>query len=487
MSNGLTSPEGERKTPSEVKPPENLTSLTLYPPVEKIKELVKQDTWVGEWKRIEKTVPPENIPWIVNEKGENKSVARLSAVILTIFPDASDPVRKDITNILKRQLSQAGILINDSGVSFLPLARNLAPFVEILEGKQPEPAISEENQAKLEQLEQLEKAAKALGLEGTGKLPEEIANLKRDLDNTFEMARELLQEKKQAEANRDQLQRENEGLRILVDSLEASSAQDKVLGESKYIKLRYDLEKLGIIPSWLCEKESRAIVEEFPPELYWQNSSFDPQEKSLKLAGHEYELLLSSKKGASRMVFDAGDHVIKIDRRPHTSGGCWQEISTFVENPWLRKRLLPIESWGIIRSADGPHIFVKMPKVTEFCEGDVEVENRWERYPEAHILSLLVTDGGGDNVGKHKDRWVLTDYNAPEPVIEEGESYGKLLEEHEKIVKKGAESYQQFLEARKKGESGEAWEKYQDIGNKVNLSLQELRAKIKATNKKKSG
>jgi len=258
-SNGLASPEGERKTSPEVKPPENLASL-VYPSPEKIRKLAQQGNWQNEWKTIKKTVPPEKMPWIKKKKGENNSVARLPAVLLTVFPDIPDPVRRDIAAILKRQLSQADISVDDPKISLLPLARELRPLVEMLEGKPPKPVVSKEDIERLKKLDTLDKVARLKGIEkGIWGILPDLKDAREALAATRKASAEKMEEQKR---ERDQLQRENKGLQMVIDKskeeLKENQETKKTLTEVSQLAglIRAGELKQRNLDEWIAKTES---------------------------------------------------------------------------------------------------------------------------------------------------------------------------------------------------------------------------------------
>lgn len=394
---------------------------------------------------------------------------RLKATVEHLYFSLPDETQEAIFARAKEILKENDIALTDSKVSLFKFFQIKGPelIAEVTREKteaERKPELSESDKTRLQEFEILDRSARDAGIK------QGVFGVLSQLKHTQKLLVAV------REASAEEIEKE-------IQETKRKVAEVTQRAEVKYRNLVFRLTELGVIPLWLVEKENLAVAEEFPPEFFWRDSDFDWKEGRLRLNGREYELLPVEQRGHLRTVFDADESVIKVDRLRgiNVKVACWKEITTFVKHPWLRKWLLPIERWGIVRAADGPHVFVVMPKVTKFYKEKGIGWVGWNEHPEVHALMGIISDLGGDNVGKYEGRWVLVDYGMAEPAIDEGESYGELLEQYDRAVKKGGTQYKKSLE------SGELknWDEYERIKREEVGPLQErLREKIEKAKKR---
>lgn len=261
----------------------------------------------------------------------------------------------------------------------------------------------------------------------------------------------------ESEDNRASLYRK---ANYIVANINKESAQAKALAVSHLDTINSGERQTIAIPKKFLEKRTSALrmIQAIPPEKIDPASIVSPDGETITIDGKSYPTIKFKKdakvgeselQGTGRMVFDAGTEVIKVDRYPMSySGGATEALvwSKALENPWLKEQLLPLRRWGFIKKSDGQegiekwHIYTVFPKVTNFYPDNIDLRTEWDTQVEvANLGGGVIIDGGGSNVAKFKNKWVICDFNAPHnALIFGGPEYIELLQEYALNIRESA-------------------------------------------------
>lgn len=226
MTTDMDSPEQRRPTGLESRPVS--IEEILSPAPEKIRELVEQGTWHGDYEKvIAKRLPPEEIP--TTEIEGKTRVLRVEATVKAIFRDEPLSIREEVEDRTWRLIERGEINVGDPDITLIPLVENLRPLVQRLtaeSAKPPEPTISETDKAKLRRFDLLDRGAKQAGIEqGISGALSELQKTQRALGAAQEAMR------KKADELTRQLQERNKRIKTMLRDISKGEKERQGLRE----------------------------------------------------------------------------------------------------------------------------------------------------------------------------------------------------------------------------------------------------------------